>query len=200
MRRRLLVPAAILAAAPFLLAACGGDDSSSQDEDDITAAIEQAATTDEASKCTEVQTQAFTEQTEFSSGEEAIATCEESAGDGDVAGESVEVSNVEVDGDAATADAAFSGGGLDGQTLTISLVKEDDQWKLDSLDEFVVFDKETFASGLLEGAASGGETPQAVLDCVEQAVADTPEEELQTIYLSGDQDELLGLFGACFQQ
>jgi hypothetical protein len=176
MHRRFLVPLALLAAAPFLLAACGGDDSS-QDEDDITAAIEQAGTSDEASKCTELQTQAFTEQTEFASGEEAITTCEENAGDGDVAGESVEVSNVEVDGDTATAEADFSGGGLDGQTLTISLVKEGDQWKLDSLDEFVDFDKDSFASGLLEGASADGDVPQAVLDSVEQAGADTPEED-----------------------
>ena len=84
-------------------------------------------------------------------------------------------------------------------TLAISLVKEGDQWKLDSLDEFVSFDKDSFAAGLLEGAASDGETPQPVLDCVEQAVNDTSDEELQTIYLSGDEQQLLGLFGQCFQ-
>ncbi len=198
-KSRLLAPLVMLAAAPFLLAACGGDDSS-EEEDDITAAIEQAGTTDAAENCTEVQTQAFTEQTEFTAGEEAVATCEESAGDGEVAGDSVEVSNIEVDGDAATAEAAFTGGGLDGQTLAISLVKEDDRWKLDSLDEFVVFDKESFTAGLLEGAGSDGETPQQALDCIEQAVSATPDEELQTIYLSGDEQQLLGLFGPCFQQ
>lgn len=199
--RRLLAPLVLLAAAPFLLAACGGDDSdSSADEDDITAAIEQAGTTDAAENCTEVQTQAFTEQTEFTQGDEAITTCEESAGDGEVAGDSVEVESIEVDGDTATAEATFSGGGLDGQTVAISLVKEGDQWKLDSLDEFVTFDKDSFAAGLLESAASDGETPQPVLDCIEQAVSDTPDEELQTIYLSGDEQQLLGLFGQCFQQ
>ena len=196
--RRPLAPLVLLAAAPFLLAGCGGDDSS-QDEDDITAAIEQAGTTDAAENCTEVQTQAFTEQTEFSSGETAITTCKESAGDGEVAGDSVEVSNIEVDGDSATAEAAFTGGGLDGQTLAISLVKEGDQWKLDSLDEFVVFDKASFAAGLIEGASSDGETAQQQLDCIEQAVNDTPDEELQTIYLSGDEEQLVGLFGQCFQ-
>lgn len=199
--RRLLAPLVLLAAAPFLLAACGGDDSdSSADEDDITAAIEQAGTTDAAENCTEVQTQAFTEQTEFTTGEDAITTCEESAGDGEVAGDSVEVSNIEVDGDSATAEAIFTGGGLDGQTLAISLVKAGDQWKLDSLDEFVVFDKASFSAGLVEGASSDGETPQQVIDCIEQAVNDTPDDELQTIYLSGDEQQLVGLFGQCFQQ
>ena len=105
-----------------------------------------------------MQTQAFTEQTEFTSGDAAITTCEASAGDGEVAGDSVEVENIEVDGDSATAEATFTGGGLDGQTLAISLVKEGDQWKLDSLDEFVTFDKDSFAAGLLEARPRTGET------------------------------------------
>ena len=117
----------------------------------------------------------------------------------DVAGDSVAVENIEVDGDTATAEATFTGGGLDGQTLLISLVKEGEQWKLDSLDEFVSFDKEKFAQGLLEGAGSDGETPQGVLDCIEEQVNSTPDEEIQTIYLSGDEQQLLGLFGECFQ-
>ena len=197
-RAPLLAPLALLAAAPFLLAACGGDDSS-QDEDDITAAIERAATTDDAANCTEVQTAAFTEQIEFTQGEEAIAACEESAGNGEVAGESVEVLSIEVDGDSATAEVAFTGGGLNGQTAAISLVKEDDQWKLDSLDEFTSFDKEAFTAGLLEGAAEDGELPQEAADCLTQAIESTPDEELQTIYLSGDEDQLVGLFGNCFR-
>ena len=195
---RLLAPLAVLAAAAFLLAACGDDDDdSSQDQDDITAAIEESATTNAPENCTTLQTQAFTEQTEFTSGEEAVTACERNVGD-DVAAESVEVENVEVDGDSATAEATFTGGSLGGQSLAISLVKEGDQWKLDSLDEFTSFDRAAFAEGVAAGAAEG-DTPQEVVDCVEQQVNDTADEELQTIYLSGDPEQLFGLFGPCFQ-
>jgi ABC-type glycerol-3-phosphate transport system substrate-binding protein len=195
--RRLLTLLLVVPALALGLAACGGDDSS-QDEDDITAAIEQAATTDDEANCTEVQTAAFNAQTEFTTEEEGVAACEEAAGDGDVAADSVEVSGVEVDGDSATAEVAFEGGSLGGQTIAVSLVNEDDQWKLDSLDEFVEFDKQAFADGLLEGAAQD-DTPQPVLDCVEEAVVSTPDEELQSVYLSGDEQQLVGLFGECFQ-
>ena len=55
----------------------------------------------------------------------------------DVAAESVEVESFEVDGETATAEATFTGGSLGGQAIAISLVKEEDQWKLDALDEFI---------------------------------------------------------------
>lgn len=196
---RLTLLAAVAVAATLTLAACGGDDEGGSDEEaDITEAIETAATTDTAENCTDFQTQAFTEQTEFATGEEAITTCEESAGDGETAGESVAVDAIEVDGDTATAEVAFTGGGLDGQTLAVSLAKEDDQWKLDSLDEFLTFDKALFATALIEGA-DDGDTPPEVLTCVEDAITATPDDQIQTAFLSGDDEQLVGLFGTCFE-
>ena len=96
----------------------------------------------------------------------------------DVAAESVEVESIEIDGETATADAAFTGGSLGGQTIAISLVKEGDQWKLDALDEFTTFDKDAFVEGLLAGAAEG-DTPQGVVDCIEEEVGSRSDEELQ---------------------
>jgi len=185
----ILVAAAV--AATLALGACGGvDDDGSDDVGDITDVIKRSATESAPENCTELQTQAFTEQTEFSTGEEAITACEED--DDDTAGESVEVDSIEVDGDTATAEASFTGGGLDGQTLGLSLLKEDDQWKLDSIDEFIEFDKATFTAALVEDAGSDG-------DCVEQQLGAASDEEIQTVFLSGDEEQLVGLFGTCFQ-
>ena len=194
--RKLALLIAALSSA-FALAACGSDDSS-EDEDQITDAIETAATSGEPSTCTELQTQRFNEQTQFETGDAALATCKEQALD--VAAESVEVSNIEVDGDTATADTAFSGAQLDGQTITISLVKEGDQWKLDHLDEFVEFDAQAFADGIAEGASQGSDAaPPEIVDCLRNAITSGDPEAIETAYLSGDSSQLEGIFAQCFQ-
>jgi hypothetical protein len=196
-RARLLAPLLTLFILPLALAACSDDDSG--DEDQITEAIETAATgTDAEEKCTVVVTQSFVEQTQFATGDAAVAACEEEATD--AVADSVEVSAIEVDGDSATAEAAFTGGSLDGQTLVISLVNEDDRWKLDQLEEFVDFDPPAFAAGLAEEADAEGNTPQEVVDCVVEQVQSTDPEQVQSAYLSGEEGELLSLFGPCFQQ
>lgn len=196
-RTRTTILAVAAATAALALAACGGDDNN--DDADITEAIEQAATNDSPEVCTEFQTVAFNEQTQYETGDAAVQACEDDAGNGDTAGDSVEVSNIEVDGDTATADVAFTGGGLDAQELAVGLVKEDDQWKLDSLDEFVTFDKEAFSNALVSEAEADGDTPPQVLDCLQQQLDATGEEELQSAYLSGDEQQLVDLFGSCFQ-
>jgi hypothetical protein len=195
---RLILICAVAALAALALVACGGDDDDgggNADEEQITEAIEQAATSDDPARCTEFQTQAFTEQTELATGEEAVAACEEN--DGDRAGDSVEVDKVAVDGDSATAEVAFTGGGLDGQTLAISLVKEGDQWKADRLEEWVSFDKEAFSAAITE-SASADDVPDAIVECLEQTIRQTPDQELQSIYLGGDESQLNEIFGPCF--
>lgn len=191
---------AILASLSLALfaAACGADDGG-DDEGEITEAIEQAATSDTAERCTERQTGAFNQQSQFEESEEAgTEACEGTAGDGDVPGESVEVSNIEVDGDSATAEVAFTGGSLDRQVIAMGLVKEDDQWKLDSFDEFVSFDQAAFTQALVAQASADDETPQQVVDCVEQTLTAADPEQIQSAYLSGDENELVTLFGTCF--
>ena len=66
-------------AATFALAACGGDDDGGSDDADITDAIERAATENEPENCTEVQTVAFNEQTQFETGDAAVEAPYETA-------------------------------------------------------------------------------------------------------------------------
>ncbi|CAN5429770.1 hypothetical protein BH20ACT15_BH20ACT15_09230 [soil metagenome] len=197
----LAVAAAI---ATLALAACrsdsggGSDGGGGEDGADITEAIEQAATSDSAERCTEFQTQAFTEQTEFEAGNDAIESCEEGARDGDVAGDSVDVEDIEVDGGSATASVSFTGGSLGGQVIDVSLVKDDEQWKLDALDRFTTFDKAAFTSALVARSESNPDTPSEVSSCVEGELNAAPDDQLQQAFLSGEPDQLLELFGGCF--
>ncbi|MGZ5358781.1 MAG: Rv0361 family membrane protein [Solirubrobacterales bacterium] len=192
---RLLAMLAVLLAVPFMLAACGGDDGDS-DEDKITEVIETSATGTDPADCTELQTQAFNEQTTFETGEAATASCEEDAADTSNDPESVEVANVEVDGKSATAEVTFTGGGFDGSTLAVSLVKEDDQWKLDKIDDIPDFNAEGLKADLSKQLAADDELTPQQKDCISQAITGADEETLKSVAL-GDQDALIGLFGAC---
>jgi hypothetical protein len=181
---------AVLALAPAALAACGGGDSSSQDEDDITASITTVATKDDPSTCTELQTEKFVKQTSD--------TLEDCKKDPSAEADSVEVSNVEVDGDTATADTAFTGGFVDGQTLSIALVKDGDTWKLDNLNGFSDFDRDAFVSNFEQQISSSGPdaAPPQAQACLKQQIAKATDEQLQGILLGdGSADQI---FNACF--
>lgn len=195
---RLVCLITAVAAASLVIGACGGDDSSSDEDAEITDAITQAATLDTVEACTEFQTQAFTEQTEFATGEEAVTLCEASAGDGGKAGESVEVDNIEADGESATADVSFTGGAFDAQQLAVSLVKEEDHWKLDSLDGFIDFDKAAFTEALIASAEEDESTTEEVVACLRTTLEATADEQVQMAVLSGDEDEVSVIFGTCF--
>jgi hypothetical protein len=175
------------------LAACGGGDS---DEDKIADAIETTATTTSDENCTELQTQRFVEQTNFETGQEAIEQCKEEGAESNA--DSTDVSKVEVNGDKATAEVAITGSTFDGQNLVISLVKEDDQWKLDHIDDIIDFDLQAFADAF-EEVSKRGEDPftDQQAKCVADNFASAQPETVKSALLSGDASELLPAFEGC---
>ena len=190
-----LMFAAILAA--LALAACGGDDGGSEDEDQITEAIEKSATEADASACTELQTQNFVEQTSGAKGEEAVERCREGQQEEPLA-ESVDVSDIEIDGDSATAVAALNGGFIDGQSLELGLANEDGQWKLDELVGFAEFDRAKYVDSIVQGINEETGDPQAEA-CVRQRIEDVSDEDLQETFLEDEQTVFERALGPCFQ-
>jgi hypothetical protein len=195
--RRFLAPLTLLVAAPLLLAACGSDDGGSEDEDQITEVIETSVKSTDPADCTKLQTQAFTEQSSFETGEAAIAQCEEDVADTSDDPDSVEVSSVEVDGEAATADIAFAGGSFDGSTVSVSLLKEGDQWKLDSIDDIPEFNRDGFQQAFSDGITSAEDVPPQVADCIVEAFGSASDEQIKAAFLSGEADQFNGLFAEC---
>jgi hypothetical protein len=194
--QRLALAAFLAVLAALSLAACGGG--SESDEDKITDVITEAAVEEKPEHCTELLTQKFNEQTQKVSGEEAVEECEEEAEDGDNA-EAVEVTNVQVNGGGAKADVAFTGSDFDGQTLTVALVEDGDQWKLDEVVGFAKFDREKLLSGLgesLEEDSEGGKEAE-VSECVLEGLEELDDESLESIFVSPSAEAIVELAEAC---
>lgn len=193
-KHRLLLPLFVLVAA-LALAACGG--SSESDEDKIVDVIETSATTSDPADCEALTTLAFMEQTEKETGKAAIKSCEEGAEDTADDPDEVTVSEVAVDGSNATADAAFVGGSLDGQTITVALIEEDGDWKLDQLESFVVFDQQALVDAFREGFEESGELEAEQLSCIVGEFEAASEGELEELVLDGSLESLIELVQAC---
>lgn len=199
-RSSLLLTCLAALLASLVLAACGGDDeggSGSSDEDQITETIESSIGSTDPAACTEYATQAFLEQTELEEGEAAVESCEESTQDTSDDAESVDVSDIQVDGKSATASVAFTGGSFDGQTVEVSLVDEGG-WKLDRIEAIPDMDPERFGESFVETATAGDDPlPQEQAQCIGDVFASLPAEELEQLIVQADGDALNEVLAPC---
>jgi hypothetical protein len=191
----------VLAAAALALTACGGGGSSSSgggdEEAAIVAAVEKSATSDDPSKCTELQTQAFDEQERAASGKEATEQCEEEAEEQETPAESVDVSNVSVDGGTATADAEIHGSALNDQTVKLELAKEDGKWKLNKFVEFTKFDAKQLGESFEKEFKAAGEVEAPLAKCISEGVGGLSQEEAEAVAFEGDIETIEGLVESC---
>jgi len=185
-----------LSACVFGLVACGSGDS---EEDKIIEVIETSATSEDPADCEALATQAFLEQTEARKGAAAVKHCEENNEDDEDAPDSVEVSNVVVDGSTATADAEFIGGDdITGQTFSLALVEEGGEWKLDEITGFVEFDQEALAK-LFEDAVleEGGAELRPIALCIGDGVRKLSRAEAEELAVGGSEKPLGEVFESC---
>jgi hypothetical protein len=149
------------------------------------------------SKCTEVETVNFVRQTDADPGdsaEEALAKCRENADEAPA--DSVDVSEIEVDGDSATANAKVTGSFFNGQTLDLALVKQGDQWKLDEFRGFAEIDRDGLISGIQEGLQEERGSTEAV-DCVTKQLEAQSDEQLEAAFLGNDPQAEDMIFEPC---
>ena len=194
MSKRFLLLPVVLIAVVFPLAGCGGG--SSSDEDQITDVISTTSTTTSKENCTKLETPAFVEQNFGKTGAAAIKDCS-TLQPGESDADSVDVSNVQVNGDKATADVAVHGSVSDGQEVSVSLIKEGDQWKMDRIDSFVKFDQQALADSLVSSLKAQGGFNQQQLTCVAKTATSLPPDALQQAILSGHPEQLGALFKNC---
>jgi hypothetical protein len=194
-KRYLLVPCLLILSA-VALSACGGGGGSS-DEGKIEEAIETAATTSDPTNCTQLQTPKFDEQNSPTEGGNAVKACEEEAEQGEEVAESVEVSNVSVNGEKATAEATFSGSGFDGQAVEINLVKDGGNWKLDQIAGFTSYDPTKLGEAFEERFAEEEGVDPKLAACLTEAFSSASQAEAEELMFSGSQEPLEELIGTC---
>lgn len=195
MRKLYLLSAPVLLLALALgLAACGSGES---DEDKVTTAIENAATSNDPAVCDETQTLAFMEQTTGGKGKEAEKECEQEAKAGTNQPEAVTVSKVEVDGEGATADAAFKGGNLDGQTVEIALVEEGGEWKVDELTGFAKFDPEGLVKVFSEQLEEEPNIEPEAAKCIIGGIEELPDAALEGIVVENNNEPVVEIVEGC---
>jgi hypothetical protein len=193
-KRHLLLFSALLISA-LALVACGS--SGSSDEEKIEEAIETSATTSDPANCTKLETLNFSEQSTGESGKAATKGCEEEAKDSEGKAESVAVSEVEVDGTKATADAAVTGGSLGGQTASLALVEEDGQWKLDEITGFVKLDQARLAQVFEEELEKNKEVAPELTACIVEGIESAAPAEAEEFVIDGTQQALGELVERC---
>lgn len=181
MLKRCLALACLLVFSALALAACG----SSGEDGQIEEAIETSATTTDPADCTKLNTQQFMEQTTQESGKAAVKKCEEEA-EAEEGAESVSVSSVEAGDSSATAEAALTGGALDGQTLEVKLVKNGEQWQLDEVVKFTEFDRAKLVEYVEEEftASANGLSPK-LAGCFVEAFKEGSQAEIEELLWSG---------------
>jgi hypothetical protein len=196
-KSRLLIPAFLLVLIVSVgVAACGSGES---DEDKITSMIESAATTTDPASCKEAQTTAFVEQSQGLEGQKGLEECEKSTEEGKGNPDSVDVSEVEVEGEEGSATIAFHGGSYDGQTLIVNVVEEDGDWKLNEVEEFKVFDPEKLlaaVAGRFEEEAEAETIPPEIGECIVEGLEEFSEPELEEVAIEG-REALEGLAEEC---
>jgi hypothetical protein len=124
-----VVPLALVALLAALgLVACGGGGRSS-DEDQIRSVSDRALTGNDPASCDELLTAHFVQTFYGGSTEQCKKNAEETSTNPD----SVDVTNISINGDKASADIKLVGGPSDGQVLSAIFVKQGSQWRFDSV-------------------------------------------------------------------
>jgi hypothetical protein len=192
-----LRPLLLLILIPVLaLAACGGGDG---DEDAVVETVEASASITNPADCKKLATLRFLEQSLFREGREALTRCEGDAknsndDEGDV--ESVEVSNVEIEGPRATADAAFHGGAFDGQTFSVVVIEEDGSWKMGEIAGFKEFNQEKLLRSLEEQFDAEGIEPE-VVSCMGEEFRKLPRPKIEQLMIGGSSKPFLKTLVGC---
>ncbi len=124
--------AAIAVVVVLVLVLAGGGDEGDSEEDVVRERVEQISTGKDPEICETGLTTSFLQKAFGVSGGEAEDLCRQQVPQNET--RDVEIKELEISGDKATATVVEEGGSFDGETLEVILVKQGGEWKADDLD------------------------------------------------------------------
>jgi hypothetical protein len=196
-----------LAIAAFLLAfgllGCGGNGdhgSGGAGEQAVRSTIESSAFSDDPASCRRLYTQEYLERMAAGAeGEAALRACEGLVSEGNqVQPREVEISDVRAGGAKASADVGFTGGTLDGQTITFALVEAQGDWRIDRMVKFVEFDRDRLLEGLKRQTTEATTARDRQLQsCMLERFEELDDLELQSLALNANPQGVYRIAAEC---
>ena len=148
----------------------------------VRAVVTEAMTTDRASDCTRLYTQAFLEQMSGKVGSAAVAECRDKA-DGEADSDRIRFRSIAPEGGAYRVGAVLVGGDMAGSTASLMVARSGGAWKIDRLLDMNL-DIEELAVAAANEAEEEGATP-AEARCFEQKIAATSETAYERAVIEG---------------
>ena len=168
---RVFLAATALLGLMIALAACGGDDNSGDDTEAIRDVLVRSVTESDPSKrCESLSSELLRRLHGDQEG------CLRHA-EGDEPADDAKVTDIQVDGDTATAKLEAVGGPSPGAAGGMALVREDGVWGISALGVDLL--RDLVASGLDSPASGATQLAPEVLSCLHQALDDLPDEEFR---------------------
>ena len=148
----------------------------------VRAVVTEAMTTDRASDCTRLYTQAFLQQMSGKVGSAAVADCRENS-DGEADSEQISFRRVDPAGGDYRVAISMVGGDMAGSTAGLIVTRSEGPWKIDQLLDIDV-DISELAAAAADKAEEEGATP-AEASCFEEKVAATSETAYERAVIEG---------------
>lgn len=165
------------------LVSCGG--AGAGDEEAIKEMVDASVSDTGPETCLKYSTMNYLEMTTHREGDAAIEACEEDALDPDVNQPTeLKVSNIDVDGNSATAVIAVEGSLIDGQKVRIGFAEHAEHWRYDQWLGFVDLDAERLILQIGREGMLQAESPReaeaiaCVIGAMEGMEAETLEKEI----------------------
>lgn len=180
MKKRLFYVAC--AAVVLAVAGCGGGSGSEQSH--IEAAVEAMTLAGRPSKCTAAMTAAAREQSVHEPEPAALKSCEAEAEDPTEHATSASVSEIEIEGDTATANVRGVGGGFGGQVITVSVVRVGGEWKVDRIVRFAHLDAAALGHAFRQQSEEHHVLPPAQARCAQARIENASQAEIEELALT----------------